>query len=76
MAITDDQADPFNLDALAVSDRFRLFGFTRREDCLAYLWVLLALGRLCATHVGRRQQRRRGGAGRNSPPPMAASPAT
>ncbi len=53
MAIPDDQADPFNLDALAVSDRFRLFGFTRREDYLAYLWVLRALDRLRAAHVAQ-----------------------
>ena len=53
MAILDDQADPFNLDALAVSDRFRLFGFTRREDYLAYLWVLRALDRLRAAHVAQ-----------------------
>jgi hypothetical protein len=53
MAIPDDQADPFNLDALAVSDRFRLFGFTRREDYLAYLWVLRVLDRLRAAHVAQ-----------------------
>jgi hypothetical protein len=53
MAIPDDQADPFNLDALAVSDRFRLVGFTRREDYLAYLWVLRALDRLRAAHVAQ-----------------------
>lgn len=53
MAIPDDQADPFNLDALAVSDRFRLFGFTRREDYLAYLWVLRGLDRLRAAHVAQ-----------------------
>src|SRR6266498_2648654 len=53
MAIPDDQADPFNLDALAVSDRFRLFGFTRREDYLAYLWVLRALDRLRGAHVAQ-----------------------
>jgi uncharacterized protein (TIGR02677 family) len=53
MAIPDDQADPFNLDALAVSDRFRLFGFTRRDDYLAYLWVLRALDRLRGAHVAQ-----------------------
>ena len=37
-----------DLDALAVSDRFRLFNFTRRDDHLAYLWVLRALERLRA----------------------------
>jgi hypothetical protein len=39
-----------DLDALAVSDRFRLFNFTRRDDHLAYLWVLCALERLRAVH--------------------------
>jgi uncharacterized protein (TIGR02677 family) len=39
-----------DLDALAVSDRFRLFNFTRRDDHLAYLWVLRALERLRAVH--------------------------
>jgi uncharacterized protein (TIGR02677 family) len=40
-----------DLDALAVSDRFRLFNFTRRDDQVAYLWVLRALDRLRAVHV-------------------------
>ena len=39
-----------DLDALAVSDRLRLFNFTRRDDHLAYLWVLRALERLRAVH--------------------------
>jgi uncharacterized protein (TIGR02677 family) len=39
-----------DLDSLAVSDRFRLFNFTRREDHVAYLWVLRALDRLRAVH--------------------------
>jgi uncharacterized protein (TIGR02677 family) len=39
-----------DLDALAVSDRFRLFNFTRRDDHLAYLWVLRSLERLRAVH--------------------------
>src|ERR1700733_8345722 len=39
-----------DLDALAVSDRFRLFNFPRRDDHLAYLWVLRALERLRAVH--------------------------
>jgi len=39
-----------DLDALAVSDRFLLFNFTRRDDHLAYLWVLRALERLRAVH--------------------------
>src|SRR5271170_2967199 len=42
--------DSLHLDALAVSDRFRLFNFTRRDDHLAYLWVLRALDRLRAVH--------------------------
>src|ERR1700733_3487710 len=36
--------------ALAVSDRFRLFNFTRRDDHVAYLWVLRALDRLRGVH--------------------------
>lgn len=40
-----------DLDALAVSDRFRLFNFTRRDDHVAYLWLLRALDRLRAVHV-------------------------
>ena len=39
-----------DLDALAVSDRFLLFNFTRRDDHVAYLWVLRALDRLRAVH--------------------------
>ncbi len=46
MAMINHQTDAFDLDALAVSDRFRLFGFTRRDDYVAYLWVLRALDRL------------------------------
>ena len=42
--------DALDLDALAVSDRFRLFNFTRRDDHVAYLWVLRALERLRAVH--------------------------
>jgi uncharacterized protein (TIGR02677 family) len=40
-----------DLDALAVSDRFLLFNFTRRDDHVGYLWVLRALDRLRAVHV-------------------------
>src|SRR5580693_1843354 len=52
---TGDGADrgernSLDLDALAVSDRFRLFNFTRRDDHVAYLWVLRALERLRAVH--------------------------
>jgi uncharacterized protein (TIGR02677 family) len=48
-------ADPsernsLDLDALAISDRFRLFNFTRRDDHVAYLWVLRALDRLRGVH--------------------------
>src|SRR3984885_8376457 len=46
----DPGRDSLRLDALAVSDRFRLFNFTRRDDHLAYLWVLRALDRLRAVH--------------------------
>jgi uncharacterized protein (TIGR02677 family) len=35
---------------MAVSDRFRLFNFTRRDDHVAYLWVLRAMDRLRAVH--------------------------
>jgi uncharacterized protein (TIGR02677 family) len=38
------------MDALAVSERFRLFNFTRRDDHVAYLWVLRAMDRLRAVH--------------------------
>jgi uncharacterized protein (TIGR02677 family) len=53
---TTDGADrggrsSLDLDALAVSDRFRLFNFTRRDDQVAYLWVLRALDRLRAVHL-------------------------
>ena len=53
MVVVDSQVDPFDLDALAVSDRFRLFGFTRRDDYLAYLWVLRAIDRLRGAHVAQ-----------------------
>ncbi len=39
-----------DLDSLTVSDRFRLFNFTRRDDHVAYLWVLRAMDRLRAVH--------------------------
>jgi uncharacterized protein (TIGR02677 family) len=45
-----DERNSLDLDALAVSDRFRLFNFTRRDDHVAYLWVLRALDRLRAVH--------------------------
>lgn len=39
-----------SLDSLAVSDRFRLFNFTRRDDHVEYLWVLRAMDRLREVH--------------------------
>ena len=53
MAIAGGQAGPYDLDTLAVSDRFRLFNFTRRDDYVAYLWVLRAMDRLRAMHVAQ-----------------------
>ena len=44
------ERNSLDLDALAVSDRFRLFNFTRRDDHIAYLWVLRALDRLRSVH--------------------------
>ncbi|GII62121.1 hypothetical protein Skr01_22060 [Sphaerisporangium krabiense] len=40
----------FSLDSLAVSDRLKLFNFTRRDDHVAYLWVLRAMDRLREVH--------------------------
>ncbi|GAB3652715.1 hypothetical protein GCM10027589_10340 [Actinocorallia lasiicapitis] len=42
-----------DLDSLAVGERFRLFNFTRRDDHLAYLWVLRAMDRLRSVHQVR-----------------------
>ncbi|GAA3226209.1 TIGR02677 family protein [Actinocorallia longicatena] len=42
-----------DLEALAVGERFRLFNFTRRDDHLAYLWVLRAMDRLRSVHQVR-----------------------
>jgi uncharacterized protein (TIGR02677 family) len=53
MAMISSQADAFGLDVPAVSDRFRLFAFTRRDDYVAYLWALRALDRLRAAHVAQ-----------------------
>ncbi|MEV2275258.1 TIGR02677 family protein [Nocardiopsis sp. NPDC049922] len=39
-----------DLDALAVSDRFQLFNFTRRDDHITYLWILRAMDRLREVH--------------------------
>src|ERR1700729_4635512 len=44
------ERNSLDLDALAVSDRFLLFNFTRRDDHVAYLWVLRALDRLRGVH--------------------------
>jgi uncharacterized protein (TIGR02677 family) len=44
------ERNSLDLDALAVSDRFRLFNFTRRDDHVAYMWVLRALDRLRRVH--------------------------
>src|SRR5580704_10056736 len=44
------ERNSLDLDALAVSDRLRLFNFTRRDDHVAYLWVLRALDRLRGVH--------------------------
>jgi hypothetical protein len=43
----------FDLDALAVSDRLRLFNFTQRDDYIGYLWVLRAMDRLRASHLAQ-----------------------
>lgn len=39
-----------DMDALAVSDRFRLFNFTRRDDHVTYLWILRAMDHLREVH--------------------------
>lgn len=39
-----------DLDTLAVSDRFQLFNFTRRDDHVTYLWILRAVDRLREVH--------------------------
>ncbi|MET8145068.1 TIGR02677 family protein [Sphaerisporangium sp. NPDC005288] len=48
-AVTGGTRAP-ELSAAAVSDRFRLFNFTRRDDHLVYLWVLRAMDGLRAVH--------------------------
>ena len=53
MAIASGQAGSYDLDALVVSDRFRLFNFTRRDDYVAYLWILRAMDRLRGMHVAQ-----------------------
>jgi hypothetical protein len=44
------ERNSLDLEALAVSDRFWLFNFTRRDDHVAYLWVLRTLDRLRGVH--------------------------
>ena len=53
MTASNGQAGPYDLDEVAVSDRFRLFNFTRRDDYLAYLSALLAMDRLRAMHLAQ-----------------------
>jgi uncharacterized protein (TIGR02677 family) len=53
MATLADQVGSYDLDSLAVSDRFRLFHFTRRDDYVAYLWVLRAMDQLRGLHVAQ-----------------------
>ena len=53
MAVMVSGSGLYDLDSLAVSDRFRLFNFTRREDYVAYLWVLRAMDRLRGMHVAQ-----------------------
>src|SRR5260370_10404003 len=53
MAMVGSQPDACGLDSLAVSDRFRLFNFTRRDDYVAYLWILRAMDRLRGMHVAQ-----------------------
>ena len=53
MTTTETVAGAYTLDPLAVSDRFRLFNFTRRDDYLSYLWVLRALDQLRGMHVAQ-----------------------
>ncbi len=53
MTVAGGSAGSYDLDAIAVSDRFRLFNFTRRDDYLAYLWVLRAMDRLRGMHVAQ-----------------------
>jgi uncharacterized protein (TIGR02677 family) len=53
MPVLRSQPDAYDLDSLVVSDRFRLFNFTRRDDYLAYLWVLRAMDRLRGMHVAQ-----------------------
>jgi hypothetical protein len=53
MTTTETVAGAYTLDPLAVSDRFRLFNFTRRDDYLSYLRVLRALDQLRGMHVAQ-----------------------
>jgi uncharacterized protein (TIGR02677 family) len=42
-----------DLDSIGIGDRFRLFNFTRREDYVAYLWLLRALDQLRDLHIAQ-----------------------
>ncbi len=53
MAIAGSRPGQYDLDSFAVGDRFRLFNFTRRDDYVAYLWVLRAMDRLRGMHVAQ-----------------------
>src|SRR5258708_17876645 len=53
MAMAGSRPGPYDLDSFAVGDRFRLFNFTRRDDYVAYLWVLRAMDRLRGMHVAQ-----------------------
>jgi uncharacterized protein (TIGR02677 family) len=51
--MTASEPESYDLGSFDVSDRFRLFNFTRRDDYVAYLWVLRAMDRLRALHVAQ-----------------------
>jgi uncharacterized protein (TIGR02677 family) len=53
MAMAGSRPGPYDLDSFAVGDRFRLFNFTRRDDYVAYLWILRAMDRLRGMHAAQ-----------------------
>src|SRR5258706_9908332 len=53
MAMAGSRPGPYDVDSFAVGDRFRLFNFTRRDDYVAYLWILRAMDRLRGMHVAQ-----------------------
>jgi uncharacterized protein (TIGR02677 family) len=58
MAIASGLSGPYGPDSYCqdpfeVNDRFRLFNFTRREDYVAYLWVLRAMDQLRSMHIAQ-----------------------